>query len=204
MRLGSVMDCFRLRVLFVAGWGLCCAFALSVQAATTTSPEADLSACPVLLQKTFNRLQDDAPQNLCQYSGKVILVVNTASQCGFAPQYEGLEKLYATYGSKGLVVLGFPTNDFGQQEPGKGKEIADFCFNTYGVKFPMFEKSTVMGKSANPLFTELTKASGTPPRWNFYKYLIGRDGKVIDSYTSFTTPENGKLVAELKKALAQR
>ena len=204
MRLGSVMDCFRLRVLFVAGWGLCCAFALSVQAATTTSPEADLSACPVLLQKTFNRLQDDAPQNLCQYSGKVILVVNTASQCGFAPQYEGLEKLYATYGSKGFVVLGFPTNDFGQQEPGKGKEIADFCFNTYGVKFPMFEKSTVVGKSANPLFTELTKASGTPPRWNFYKYLIGRDGKVIDSYTSFTTPENGKLVAELKKALAQR
>ena len=204
MRLGSVMDCFRLRVLFVAGWGLCCAFALSVQAATTTSPEADLSACPVLLQKTFNRLQDDAPQNLCQYSGKVILVVNTASQCGFAPQYEGLEKLYATYGSKGFVVLGFPTNDFGQQEPGKGKEIADFCFNTYGVKFPMFEKSTVMGKSANPLFTELTKASGTPPRWNFYKYLIGRDGKVIESYTSFTTPENGKLVAELKKALAQR
>jgi glutathione peroxidase len=198
------MDCFRLRVLFVAGWGLCCAFALSVQAATTTSPEADLSACPVLLQKTFNRLQDDAPQNLCQYSGKVILVVNTASQCGFAPQYEGLEKLYATYGSKGFVVLGFPTNDFGQQEPGKGKEIADFCFNTYGVKFPMFEKSTVMGKSANPLFTELTKASGTPPRWNFYKYLIGRDGKVIESYTSFTTPENGKLVAELKKALAQR
>ena len=204
MRLGSVMDCFRLRVLFVAGWGLCCAFALSVQAATTTSPEADLSACPVLLQKTFNRLQDDAPQNLCQYSGKVILVVNTASQCGFAPQYEGLEKLYATFGSNGFVVLGFPTNDFGQQEPGKGKEIADFCFNTYGVKFPMFEKSTVMGKSANPLFTELTKASGTPPRWNFYKYLIGRDGKVIDSYTSFTTPENGKLVGELKKALAQR
>jgi len=204
MQFASLMDCFRLRVLFVAAWGFCCAFAFSVQAATTTPPEADLSACPVLLQKTFNRLQDDAPQNLCQYSGKVILVVNTASQCGFAPQYEGLEKLYATYGSKGLVVLGFPTNDFGQQEPGKGKEIADFCFNTYGVKFPMFEKSTVMGKSANPLFTELTKASGTPPRWNFYKYLIGRDGKVIDSYTSFTTPENSKLVTELKKALAQR
>ena len=204
MQFASLMDCFRLRVLFGAAWGFCCAFAFSVQAATTTPPEADLSACPVLLQKTFNRLQDDAPQNLCQYSGKVILVVNTASQCGFAPQYEGLEKLYATYGSKGLVVLGFPTNDFGQQEPGKGKEIADFCFNTFGVKFPMFEKSTLIGKSANPLFTELTKASGTPPRWNFYKYLIGRDGKVIDTYTSFTTPENGKLVTELKKALAQR
>ena len=195
---------FRLVFLLAPVWSLCVAFASPAQASTATPEESNLGACPVLLQKTFNRLQDDAPQNLCQYSGKVILVVNTASQCGFASQYEGLEKLYATYGSKGLVVLGFPTNDFGQQEPGKGKEIADFCFNTYGVKFPMFEKSTVIGKSANPLFTDLTKASGTPPRWNFYKYLIGRDGKVIDSYTSFTTPENGKLVAELKKALAQR
>ena len=204
MHLASVMEWLRLRSFWLAVWVFSTAFAVSAQAATASPQESDSSACPVLLQKTFNRLQDDAPQNLCQYSGKVILVVNTASYCGFTSQYEGLEKLYATYGSKGLVVLGFPTNDFGQQEPGKGKEIADFCFNTYGVKFPMFEKSTVIGKSANPLFTDLTKASGTPPRWNFYKYLIGRDGKVIDSYTSFTTPESGKLLAELKKALAQR
>jgi glutathione peroxidase len=204
MQFGSVMKRFLLRVLFVAAWGLCSAFTFPAQAATATTAEADSSACPVLLQKTFNRLQDDAPQNLCQYSGKVILVVNTASYCGFTSQYEGLEKLYATYGSKGLVVLGFPTNEFGEQEPGKGKEIADFCFNTYGVKFQIIEKSTVIGKSANPLFTDLAKATGTPPRWNFYKYLIGRDGKVIDSYTSFTTPESGKLLAELKKALAQR
>ena len=194
----------RFRVLLAPVWGICVALAFCAPAAAATPEPADSSACPVLLQKTFNRLQDDVPQNLCQYSGKVILVVNTASQCGFAPQYEGLEKLNATYGSKGFVVLGFPTNDFGQQEPGKGKVIADFCFNTYGAKFPMFEKSTVIGKSANPLFTDLTKASGTAPRWNFYKYLIGRDGKVIDSYTSFTTPDNAKLIAELKKALAQR
>ena len=166
--------------------------------------EAAPAACPALLQKTFNRLQDDAPQNLCQYAGKVLLVVNTASYCGFTPQYEGLEKLYATYGAQGLVVLGFPSNDFGQQEPGKGKDIADFCFNTYGVKFPMFEKSVVTGKNANPLFLELAKAGGGSPRWNFYKYLVGRDGKLIDSYSSMTAPDGSSIVSDVKKALAQR
>lgn len=166
--------------------------------------EAAPAACPALLQKTFKRLQDDAPQNLCQYAGKVLLVVNTASYCGFTPQYEGLEKLYAAYGAQGLVVLGFPSNDFGQQEPGKGKDIADFCFNTYGVKFPMFEKSVVTGKNANPLFLELAKAGGGSPRWNFYKYLVGRDGKLIDSYSSMTAPDGSSIVSDVKKALAQR
>jgi len=160
--------------------------------------------CPALLQKTFNRLQDDAPQNLCQYAGKVLLVVNTASYCGFTPQYEGLEKLYANYSAQGLVVLGFPSNDFGQQEPGKSKEIADFCYNTYGVKFPMFEKTVVSGKGANPLFTELAKAGGGSPKWNFYKYLVGRDGKLIDSYSSMTAPDSGALVKDIQRALAQR
>ena len=108
----------------------------------SAAPAAPAS-CPALLRQTFKRLQDDAPQDLCQYAGKVILVVNTASYCGFTKQYEGLEKLYAKYGSKGLVVLGFPSNDFGKQEPGNSKEIADFCYNTYGVKFPMFAKSSV-------------------------------------------------------------
>jgi len=161
-------------------------------------------SCPALLNKTFPRLQDDAPQNLCQYAGKVLLVVNTASYCGFTPQYEGLEKLYADYSDQGLVVLGFPSNDFGQQEPGKSKEIADFCFNTYGVKFPMFSKTVVSGKDINPLFAELIKAGGSAPRWNFYKYLIGRDGKFIDSYASMTTPQSGRLTGDIKKALAQR
>ena len=169
-----------------------------------TAAEAAPAACPALLQKTFKRLQDDAPQNLCQYAGKVLLVVNTASYCGFTPQYEGLEKLYAAYGAQGLVVLGFPSNDFGQQEPGKGKDIADFCFNTYGVKFPMFEKSVVTGKNANPLFLELAKAGGGSPRWNFYKYLVGRDGKLIDSYSSMTAPDGSSIVSDVKKALAQR
>ena len=166
--------------------------------------ESATPACPALLQKTFNRLQDDVPQNLCQYAGKVLLVVNTASYCSFTPQYEGLEKLYATYSAQGLVVLGFPSNDFGQQEPGKGKDIADFCFNTYGVKFPMFEKSVVTGKNANPLFQELAKAGGGAPRWNFYKYLVGRDGKLIDSYSSMTSPDGNAIVSDVKKALAQR
>ena len=166
--------------------------------------EASPAVCPALLQKTFNRLQDDAPQNRWQYAGKVLLVVNTASYCGFTPQYEGLEKLYANYGAQGLVVLGFPSNDFGQQEPGKGKDIADFCFNTYGVKFPMFEKSVVTGKNANPLFLELAKAGGGSPRWNFYKYLVGRDGKLIDSYSSMTAPDGSSIVSDVKKALAKR
>jgi len=159
---------------------------------------------PGAAAKTFNRLQDDAPQNLCQYAGKVLLVVNTASYCGFTPQYEGLEKLYANYSAQGLVVLGFPSNDFGQQEPGKSKEIADFCYNTYGVKFPMFEKTVVSGKGANPLFAELAKAGGGSPKWNFYKYLVGRDGKLIDSYSSITAPDSGALVKDIQRALAQR
>ena len=190
-----------LKCLTAAVFAACfaCALPVAVHAA-----EAAPAACPALLQKTFKRLQDDAPQNLCQYAGKVLLVVNTASYCGFTPQYEGLEKLYANYSAQGLVVLGFPSNDFGQQEPGKGKDIADFCFNTYGVKFPMFEKSVVTGKNANPLFLELAKAGGGAPRWNFYKYLVGRDGKLIDSYSSMTAPDSGSLVSDVKKALAQR
>jgi len=163
----------------------------------TTSP----SACPAILNHSFNRLQDEAPQNLCQYAGKVVLVVNTASYCGFTGQYEGLEALYAKYQAKGLVVLGFPSNDFGKQEPGNNKEIADFCFNTYGVKFPMFSKSVVSGAGRNPLFAELAQATGTSPKWNFYKYLIDRNGKVVDSYSSITGPTSRSLIADIERAL---
>jgi len=102
-------------------------------------------ACPALLQHRFDRLQDEKPQSLCQYSGKVVLVVNTASFCGFTRQYEGLEALHAKYQSKGLVVLGFPANDFGSQEPGSNQAIAEFCENTFGVKFPMLRKNSVVG-----------------------------------------------------------
>ena len=169
----------------------------------TSSAFSENEQCPQLLQHQFNRLQDDAPQNLCQYQGKVALIVNTASYCGFTKQYEGLEALYAKYQARGFVVLGFPSNDFGQQEPGNSKEIADFCFNTYGVKFPMFAKSSVKGKAANPLYAQLIQASGTTPKWNFYKYLVDRNGKVIDVYSSITSPENKGLVAAIEKALAQ-
>ena len=160
-------------------------------------------ACPALLNKTFPRLQDEKPQSLCQYSGKVLLVVNTASYCGFTDQYKGLEALHAKYKDRGLVVLGFPSNDFGNQEPGSSKEIAEFCANTFGVKFPMFAKSSVRGEQANPLFAELSKASGTRPKWNFYKYLVGRDGQVIDAYSSLTAPDDSGLVRDIEKALSR-
>ena len=165
---------------------------------------ASAASCPAILRHQFLRLQDDAPQNLCQYAGKVVLVVNTASYCGFTGQYEGLEALYAKYQSKGLVVLGFPSNDFGQQEPGSSKEIADFCYNTYGVKFPMMNKAVVVGSERNALYAELAKATGVAPKWNFHKYLIDRSGKVIASFPSEVEPGNPQLVAPLEAALNQK
>ena len=157
-------------------------------------------ACPATLNHTLPRLQDEKPQSLCQYEGKVILAVNTASYCGFTGQYKGLEALHARYKDAGLVVLGFPSNDFAQ-EKGSNKEIAEFCENTFGVKFPMFAATSVRGDKANPFFKQLAAQGATPPRWNFYKYLIGRDGKLIDSYSSMTGPEDRKLVAEIEKSL---
>ncbi|MGZ8290702.1 MAG: glutathione peroxidase [Telluria sp.] len=170
-------------------------------AAPAPALAATPAACPALLRHTFKRLQDEAPQDLCQYAGKVILVVNTASYCGYTKQYEGLEKLNAKYGSRGFVVLGFPSNDFGKQEPGSAKEIADFCFNTYGVKFPMFAKSPVTGADANPFHASLIKATGKEPKWNFTKYLIDRNGKVIEHYPSKVTPEDKQLVSKIEEAL---
>mgnify|MGYP003585415597 FL=1 len=157
--------------------------------------------CPPLLRQSFDRLQDEKPQSLCQYKGKVLLVVNTASFCGFTRQYKGLEALDRKYRAGGLVVLGFPSNDF-SQETGSNKEVADFCENTFGVKFPMFVKSAVRGGDANPLFKELARQSGTTPKWNFYKYLIGRDGKVVAAYSSLTEPDDRELLGALEKQLA--
>ena len=186
-------------VLVGAGGGTAWAQAVPSQGAAQV-PSA--SACPALLNQTFPRLQDEKPQSLCQYSGKVILVVNTASYCGFTSQYKGLEALYAKYKGQGLVVLGFPSNDFGQQEPDSGKQIAEFCANTFGVKFPMFAKSSVKGPQANPLFAELTRLSGTSPKWNFYKYLIARDGRTVEAYNSLTSPDSRSLVTDIERALA--
>ena len=159
------------------------------------------ATCPAILKHSFKRLQDEAPQDLCQYAGKVVLVVNTASFCGFTGQYEGLEALYASYKARGLVVLGFPSNDFGKQEPGSDKEIADFCYNTYAVKFPMFSKTVVSGPGRTPLYAALAEATGESPRWNFHKYLIDRSGKVVASFASKVEPQAKPLLAAIDKAL---
>ena len=131
-------------------------------------------------------------------------MVNTASYCGFTKQYDGLEKLYARLKDRGLVVVGFPTNDFGEQEPGSNKEIADFCRLTYGVQFPMFAKITVKGANANPFFAELVKRSDTTPKWNFYKYLIDRSGREVVAYSSFSDPDDRKMLAKIEEFLARK
>ena len=173
--------------------------------AANTSPARSpaAGACPALLQQSFPRLQDNQPQSLCQYSGKVVLVVNTASYCGFTPQFEGLEALHARYAARGLVVLGFPSSDF-RQEDADSRKTAEVCFNTYGVKFPMFTDTRVRGSQAHPLFAELARATGSQPSWNFNKYLVGRDGRPIAHFGSMTAPDNRKFVAAVESALAAR
>ena len=158
------------------------------------------ASCPELLNHEFPKLQDDTPQNLCMYKNSVILVVNTASFCGFTKQYEGLENLYKKYKTKGLVVLGFPSGNFRNQEYSSNKKIAEFCKNTYGVKFPMFAKSNVIDTGdtlANPLFKKLS-ALAEPPRWNFHKYLISREGAFHKSFSSFTSPTSKSVVREIE------
>jgi glutathione peroxidase len=172
------------------------------QAQTAPPPSAGVTACPALLDLTFPRLQDEKPQSLCQYTGKVLLVVNTASYCGFTPQYKGLEDLYSRYRERGLVVLGFPSNDFAQ-ETGSNKDIAEFCENTFGVKFPMFAKSSVRGRDANPLFRQLAARTGRQPLWNFHKYLVGRDGVPVAQYSSLTKPDDKAFVDQVERLLAR-
>lgn len=190
-----------IRIAALSGWLFSLFLGVS-PALAAPEPTAAQAACPALLQHTFARLQDEKPQSLCQYSGKVLLVVNTASYCGFTGQYKGLEALHARYKDRGLVVLGFPSNDFAQ-ETGNNQQIAEFCENTFGVKFPMFAKSVVSGEQANPFFRQLAQATGQKPRWNFYKYLIGRDGKAVAAYSSMTGPEDKALQRELDKLLQQ-
>ncbi len=165
---------------------------------------ARAAACPALLDRSFPRLQDEKPQSLCQYTGKVLLVVNTASFCGFTPQYRALEALHARYQSRGLVVLGFPTNDFGAQEPGDNRQIAEFCENTYGVKFPMFTKSRVRGAppaELSPLIAELARRTGSAPQWNFHKYLVARDGVTVASFPTEVDPGSSDFVRAVEKLL---
>ena len=198
-----VSPLFAALAAFAAAAGLLSGAIAGAQAAAEPVAAAgDPAGCPPILQHTFPRLQDEKPQALCQYAGKVVLVVNTASFCGFTPQYKGLEALDSKYRERGLVVLGFPSNDFAQ-ETGTNKEIADFCESTFGVKFPMFAKSSVRGADANALFKELARISGTTPKWNFYKYLISREGKVVESYSSMTSPDDRAFVREVEKQLGR-
>ena len=194
------MSTMHTSTLTLATW-LTLTCAAPVVAQTSAAPPASAN-CPAVLNHSFPRLQDEKPQSLCQYSGKVALVVNTASFCGFSGQYEGLEALNKKYKDQGLVVLGFPSNDF-EQEKGSNKDIAAFCESTFGVKFPMFGQSSVKGDKANPLFRQLAAKEGAP-KWNFHKYLIGRDGTVVDSYSAMTAPTDRSLVKEIEKQLARK
>lgn len=159
-------------------------------------------ACPELLHHSAARLQDESPQDLCQFSGRVLLVVNTASRCGYTPQYEALEKLHARYATRGLTVLGFPSNDF-NQEPQDNKAIAEFCFNTYAVKFPMFTKTSVVGPGAHPFYAALRQASGDAPRWNFHKFLVDRSGRVVATFPSAVDPLDARVTAQIEQLLGR-
>ena len=171
----------------------------------TTNATTNTPSCPALLNHTLKKLQDDTPMPLCALAGKVVLIVNTASYCGFTNQYKPLEALHAKYKSQGLVVLGIPSNDFGKQEPGTSKEIADFCVNTYGVAFPMASKTIVVGKQAHPLYQQLAASTGgKAPSWNFHKYLIARDGKTVTSFESGVAPDSAAMVARIETFLAQK
>jgi glutathione peroxidase len=176
-----------------------CLFSLLLLAST---PMPAAAACPALLDRSMSDILEK-PRSLCEYAGKVVLVVNTASQCGYTPQYEGLEALYRKYRERGLVVLGFPSNDFGGQEPGSNREIAAFCVNQYAIDFPMFAKTSVRGREANALFAELARTTGSEPRWNFHKYLIARDGKRVQSFETRVAPGDPKLTGAIEKLLGE-
>jgi len=159
--------------------------------------------CPPLLDHRFPALLTGKSQSLCEYSGKVVLVVNTASACGYTPQYQGLEALYKRYAARGLVVVGFPSNDFGGQEPGSNKEVADFCQVNYGVSFPMVEKTVVSGPRAHPLYASLSQQTGSAPQWNFHKYLIDRNGTKVTGFASAIDPGSPRMTREIERLLAQ-
>ncbi|MDJ0882066.1 MAG: glutathione peroxidase [Gammaproteobacteria bacterium] len=159
--------------------------------------------CPKNLDFQVRTLNGSEMIHLCDaYQDKVVLIVNTASKCGYTGQYEGLEALYAKHKDDGLVVLGFPSNDFGGQEPGTEQEIASFCINTYAVKFPMFQKTNVKKHHADPLYRQLGDQAGYP-RWNFHKYLLDREGNLVESYRSGIAPESEKLVSRVEALLAE-
>ena len=158
--------------------------------------------CPDWMQRDMRVLRSEKTRNLCEaYGGKALLVVNTASECGFTPQFEGLEALYQQYRDKGLAVAGFPSDDFFQEKDDE-KETADVCYVNYGVTFDMYAPVAVRGSDADPLFKVLAEQGGGAPKWNFYKYVVGRDGKVVAMFNSRVKPDDPKLLEAIDKALA--
>jgi glutathione peroxidase len=179
--------------------------AATVAAAGLAALAAHASDAPDVLGFTMKRL-DGGEQSLAEYRGRVVLIVNTASKCGLTPQYEGLEALYEKYRARGFVVLGFPANDFKQQEPGSDAQIAEFCRATYDVRFPMFSKIRVVGPEMHPLYRALTSLPGPlggPVEWNFQKYLVDRSGRVVAKFAPRTKPDDPALVARLEELLGQ-
>lgn len=165
---------------------------------------APVQAKTSLLDQNFRPLAGKTSVNLQKtYGGQVLLVVNTASKCGFTPQYDGLEALHNKLKARGFAVLGFPSNDFRGQEPGSEKEIQEFCRLTYGVKFPMFEKTSVVGEQASPFYKSLTESTGVAPGWNFHKYLIDRNGNVVASFGSRVKPDDAEMLGKIEVLLAQ-
>jgi glutathione peroxidase len=181
-------------------------FGKSVKSAAQSPPKGEKTMNQSIYDFTMKDI-NGKDVNLSQFKGKVLLIVNTASKCGFTPQYEGLEKLYETYKDKGLVILGFPANNFLWQEPGTDDEIKQFCSLKYGVTFPMFSKISVKGKDQHPLYAFLTDEKANPGfggaiTWNFNKFLVGRDGKVVGRFGSKVEPGSRELVEAVEKALA--
>lgn len=172
---------------------------------TTESTDNAINPQDNAYDYSFHTLTGHKPLPLSSFRGKVLLIVNTASKCGFTPQYAGLEKLYEQYKDKGLVILGVPSNDFGGQEPGSEEEITSFCQINYGVSFPMASKEVVSGKKAHPFYLWAKKklGFGSSPKWNFHKYLIDQNGKLITYFYSFTAPNSSRLIKSIEKALAK-
>jgi glutathione peroxidase len=177
------------------------AAAADAPAAAAAAPAAvPASSRPSIHTFTMTKL-DGTPTSLGAWAGKVLLVVNTASKCGYTPQYEGLQQLHAKYSSRGFAVLGFPSNDFGGQEPGTSQEISSFCTSIYAVNFPMFEKIKVVGQERAPLYALLSDADG-PPKWNFHKYLVDKHGRPVQAWPSAVTPGSPEIASAIEAQLA--
>jgi glutathione peroxidase len=176
--------------------------ALSVWLPATAFAAEAPRVCDDKAQFSHHRLDSDETDNLCRrFAGQVVLVVNTASRCGYTDQYDDLEKLYSRYKDRGLLVVGFPSNDFANQEPGSEKKIKEFCRLTYGVQFPMYGKTQVTGEQMHPFYRALSEAAGGSPRWNFHKYLLDREGRLIGTYPSKVDPLGEVITKAIEAAL---